>query len=352
MMRKIISIVLAVAVVLCIMPFGVFASPSAETEFYSIKLNGATLYYYVENDEVELYSCDKWINGDVILPSELDGYPITSLRYLLFENCNLITSIVIPEGIKSIGSSTFYGCSSLKSVKFFGSVTSIGKQAFMYCSSLKTITIPESVKTIDDYAFASCESLESIKIPNNVTDIGENAFKYCKSLKTVSIPSSVTSIGDSAFEGCSNIETVFYLGTTAKLGIILKDNNECLITAKSIYYHNYHQFDEWTVSLEPTCKDMGGKYHTCNICGEVEKELILPTGIHTYKNGECIHCGEIRVIDVNSDGSLDSADVVLIKKAILGKTEVSRQDTVYYDINEDKNINILDLISLKKLLTV
>ena len=64
-------------------------------------------------------------------------------------------------------------------------VTTIGNFAFAHCTALTNITIPNSVTRIGDYAFENCTSLTSITIPNSVISIGERAFTHCESLTTV-----------------------------------------------------------------------------------------------------------------------------------------------------------------------
>ncbi|MBS7364320.1 MAG: leucine-rich repeat domain-containing protein [Paludibacteraceae bacterium] len=76
----------------------------------------------------------------------------------------------------------------------------------MVCSSLTSISIPEGVTSIGASTFEDCGSLKSISIPEGLTNIGEHAFRFCRSLKSIDIPESVTSIGNYAFSGCSNLD--------------------------------------------------------------------------------------------------------------------------------------------------
>ena len=120
----------------------------------------------------------------------------------------LIKSIVINDGVTSIGNYAFYNCSSLTSVTIPDSVTSIGKWAFSICSSLTSVTIPDSVTAIGIGAFCDCSSLTSVTIGNGVWSIGELAFSGCSNLTSVTLPDSVTHIGRRAFEDCSNLTSV------------------------------------------------------------------------------------------------------------------------------------------------
>ena len=71
---------------------------------------------------------------------------------------------------------------SVKTVVIEDGVTSIGDSAFFRCSQLASIEIPSSVKSIGDYAFYDCTGLTSITIPKSVTSIGNYAFYGCDKL--------------------------------------------------------------------------------------------------------------------------------------------------------------------------
>lgn len=82
-----------------------------------------------------------------------------------------IKSLVIEQGVTSIGMNDFYNCDNLASVTIPNSVTSIGTQAFYWCYALTSIVIPNSVTSIHDLAFYDCTALTSVTIPNSVTSI-------------------------------------------------------------------------------------------------------------------------------------------------------------------------------------
>lgn len=127
---------------------------------------------------------------------------------------DLIKSVVINDGVTSIGQDAFYQCTNLTSVTIPGSVISIGNYAFQECASLTSITIPDSVTSIGRNLFFRCTGLTSVTIGNSVTSIGDYVFNQCKSLTSITIPDSVTRIGISVFGSCSNLTEVDFSACT------------------------------------------------------------------------------------------------------------------------------------------
>lgn len=106
----------------------------------------------------------------------------------LYLNGELLTDLVIPEGVTSIKSESFYQCKSIKSISFPNSITSIGNRAFCGCNNLESVVIPTGVSSIGDEAFLLCNNIASVTISESVTTIGYRAFNcgsklsniYCK----------------------------------------------------------------------------------------------------------------------------------------------------------------------------
>ena len=143
-----------------------------------------------------------------------------------------VKTVVIQNGVTSIGSEAFYGCGSLTSVIILGSVTSIGDYAFAHCDSLTSVTILGSVTSIGVSAFAYCDSLTSVTIPGSATSIGASAFAWCRSLILVTIQNGVTSIGDEAFYGCNGLTSVTIPGSVTSIGT--SAFSECGLTTVTI----------------------------------------------------------------------------------------------------------------------
>lgn len=92
---------------------------------------------------------------------------------------NDVTTVIINEGITTIGYGAFIYFRNIRKVTIPNSVKSIKEVAFKDCSSLKNIVIPNSVVSIETQAFYNCKSLSNIKLSNSLTEIQENAFTDC-----------------------------------------------------------------------------------------------------------------------------------------------------------------------------
>ena len=157
--------------------------------------------------------------GVVIIPSAVNGLPVTSIADSGFENCYGLTSITIPSSITSIGAKAFKNCYGLTSIIIPNSVTSIGASAFENCTGLTNAFLGNGVAIIGNLAFSNCTGLTGVTLGINVTTIGTGAFQNCDGLAGITIPNSVLSIGDAAFSGCTGLSSVTIGTGVTSIGI-------------------------------------------------------------------------------------------------------------------------------------
>ena len=192
--------------------FLLFVALLATTALWAYDFKSGGLYYNITSDttvEVTYYwAADGYgyYETSITIPSQINynnsTYDVTRIGNGAFIYSRNLTSISIPNSVKSIESNAFIHCSSLKSITIPNGVTTIGLMTFLECVSLSSITLPNSVTSIGQSAFDNCKSLTSIALPNNITNIGHQAFNNCTSLTSIIIPKSVTNIDNSAFKGC------------------------------------------------------------------------------------------------------------------------------------------------------
>jgi len=144
-----------------------------------------------------------------------EGYYSNPLSHAsrFYVNGSIITDLIIPDVITSIGAYTFVNCDSFVSINFPNSLTSIGREAFFGCSGLTDIIIPDSV-----------------------TKIGVCAFQST-SLSSIVIGSSIERIDYGAFWG-SKFEIVYYRGTKDSWSNIIIDSSNTGLTSATICYYS------------------------------------------------------------------------------------------------------------------
>ena len=122
--------------------------------------------------------------------------------------------------------------------------------ALSYCIGLTSVMIPNSMKSISSFAFQGCSDLTSVTIGNSVTSIGEWAFSRCSALTSVTIPSSVTSIGGYAFYGCSSLNELFcYAMTPPACGdwtFEEIDKSSCTLYVPEPSFETYQATEPWS----------------------------------------------------------------------------------------------------------
>ena len=202
-----------------------------------------------------------------------------------------ITSCNIHPDTKLIAARAFYGCGSLTNVKMPDGVISIGEYAFAYCYKLANVTIPDGVIRIGAYAFRECTSLTNVSIPDSVISIGDYAFYYCYNLTKVSISDiGITSngeatIGDCAFQRCEKLTDLMIGDSVKSIGsnAFYKCNNLTNVTiGNSVTFIGEYAFNFSNLQYNTYdgCKYLGNSINPYVILVAVENTSIATCQIH------------------------------------------------------------------------
>ena len=221
-------------------------------------------YNVIGDNEVEvtykgpIYYSGNYYRGDIVVPAtvEHDGivYQVTQLGMYAFTNSNNLTSVTMPNGLKTIKKYSLSNCKLVTHYDIPASVTLIEGGAFngtglerinvdsaneCYCDidgvlfdkQMSTILlypvnrdseyiIPDGVTTIGSYAFYNNSKLIWLGIPEGVTAIEQGAFFNCSKLEEIEFPNSLVTIGEEAFRGCTSLTSVEITRNVAEIGFL------------------------------------------------------------------------------------------------------------------------------------
>ena len=180
--------------------FLVWAEANAQEQIWG------SLRYQKVGFEVHISSCDRSARGSLVIPDEIDGFPVTKIRNHAFANCTQITGIQIPESVTEIEQHAFDTALSLLSISIPPQAT-LGNYVFRNCKKLTVVDWPESITVIPPNTFQECSGLKKIELPNGLTKISSNAF-YMSGLESITLPDSVRTIQVGAFGGCENLKSI------------------------------------------------------------------------------------------------------------------------------------------------
>lgn len=184
--------------------------------------NGHT-FTYATNDGLITIAGYSGPGGAVDIPGVIAGLPVTVIGDAAFSRSS-VASVIVPQGITTIGNQAFLQDRSLTNVTLPNSVAYIEDQAFALCPRLAAFIIPDSVTSVGASAFEECSSLAEVTVGRAVMVIGGQAFYACTSLSRVTIPDSVSTLGyggslfGDVFGGCTNLTNVVLGKGLARLG--------------------------------------------------------------------------------------------------------------------------------------
>jgi hypothetical protein len=192
-------------------------------------LSAGGFEYIVTESGATVIRCAGSCPATLIIPSTLDGHPVTSIGNAAFYFVSL-ASVSIPNSVTSIGNRAFDN-SGLTSVTIPNSVTSLDDYAFS-SNFLTSLVIPDSVLTIGYAAFFN-NRLSTVTFGASVTSIGGESFRS-NALTVVTIPRSVTSIDAWAFSD-NTLENIYFLGNAPTAGdsVFLRNSGLSSVTRSS-----------------------------------------------------------------------------------------------------------------------
>jgi len=207
-------------------------------------------------------------------------------------------------------------------------VTSIGSWAFAHHSNLVSVTMANSVTIIDSYAFYNCGSLSMITIPEGVTSLEHAAFKMCGSLTVIDIPASVTSIKGEMFVLCGQLEVihvhadnsvysseegVLYNKDKTTLNIYPEGKSDATFeippTVEIIEGSAFNDSKLESVSISNSVTGIGvGAFHYCNNL----TSILIPESVEDIGVGAFAACAKLTSIDVIPENKSYASDAGIL----------------------------------------
>ena len=258
--------------------------------------------------------------SDVHLSNRLKVLPLS-----IFEGCYYLESIVLPEGLETIGERAFADCAITKIV-LPESLKTIGKQAFASSENLKeiklpptivslgagvftntgleSITIPDSISSIPDGAFGYCEELTSINLPSTIVSIGDEAFIGDRALIGFVAPPNLTSIGNSAFAGCVSVSELKLNSILETIGdnAFKKTSIKTVVLPTSVYLVGAYAFSDCAQLTSVQFMSSTGHIGPSAFSGcATLSKLSLPKDLEEIPENLCESCTSLKSITIPSN---------------------------------------------------
>lgn len=283
------------------------ANYNTKSKLISLDLSEASIVaggkgYETSDNEIgnDMFS-DSYLR-DIILPNN-----VTKIGYNAFQDCDDLEEITIPNSVTEIKMYAFAGCNNLKRVNIkdlyawcnidlFETANPLCCDGNLYLNGelVTDLIIPNGITKIKDSAFYGCSSITKATIPNYVTEIEAAAFRYCGNLTNVIIYNGVTNIGISAFEGCENLTEITLPSSIVEIGsyAFWYCNNLTAIKISDITAWCNINFKD--ASANPLCYNDGSLY----LKDQLINELTIPNEITLIKDYTFYHCSSLTKVSM------------------------------------------------------
>lgn len=214
---------------------------------------------------------------------------LNSVSPCAFEDCSQLKSITFSKGVSTIETSAFKDCKSLSEINISKGSTAFGSHVFSGCDNLSTINITEGVSNVDEFAFMNCK-LSNITFSDSATTIGKGAFYGCKSLTTVKLPQNLTVINDDTFHDCINLTSITIPEKVNEIG------NQAFLRCNKLK----------NIKFPATLKTIGKLAFT--ECGSLES-IEIPASITNIVNQAFINCARLSTVTISKGATNISSNV-------------------------------------------
>lgn len=217
-MKKVIIVLMLLAVATTARAFSFSAAaPTGQTLYFDI--TSATTVAVVLPGDGEWGSYPKPTGRLEIPATVIHGgttYSVTAIDQRAFRECSALTHVVVPEGVKVIGTLAFFLCSALDTVDLPSTIDSIASQAFNNSGLYNNLANWQDSLAlyVGDYLVSVRNSASGhIIVRDGTQGIGGSGMYYCNGVSRVTLPATLRFIGAMAFRECAALDTVELLGT-------------------------------------------------------------------------------------------------------------------------------------------
>lgn len=131
----------------------------------------------------------------------VDLHSVTTMEYGAFQGCDALSGEIDLSNLEEIPGHAFCYDPNITSVITCPTLRSIGDWAFIW-ADISTISLPETLKSIGTYTFYKASLSGTVALPDSLTQLGASAFSGCEKVEAIQIGSGLTDIPKDAFDGC------------------------------------------------------------------------------------------------------------------------------------------------------
>lgn len=199
----------------------------------SVQINGVTYTTYVYDVTSTTEAQAAAFDNATILPATtipstvvIDGttYNVTKVAGLACEGRSALTSLTLPNSMRTLENTAFANCANLTTVNLNTSsgLQTIGGGVFANCSSLTSFFIPNSLQEfLSGNNFQNCVALQvTFGTSPSFRSIGPNDFESCTNLTSFTFPNTLTSIGGAAFKNCTSLTAIPGFGNLTGVSLL------------------------------------------------------------------------------------------------------------------------------------